>query len=219
MVKPRETDLYPPVKGFLERLGYEVKGEIGAVDVMACKGNEDPVIVELKTGFALSLFHQAVARQAVTDWVYVAVPLGAGKPFASSLKNNTKLCRRLGLGLLTVRLADGLVQVHCDPGPFVPRKSKARRGRLLKEFARRQGDPSRGGATRDGLVTAYRQDAMRLRAYLEAHGPSKGAVVAKATGVEHATRMMREDHYGWFVRHGTGLYALAAQDTTRAVKP
>ena len=30
-----ETDLYPPVKSFLEALGYEVKGEVGAADVVA----------------------------------------------------------------------------------------------------------------------------------------------------------------------------------------
>lgn len=209
MAKLRETDLYAPVKAFLERLGYEVKGEIGAVDVMACRSDEDPVLVELKTGFSLSLFHQAVARQSVTDWVYVAVPRGRGKPFLAALKNNTKLCRRLGLGLLTVRCEDGLVQVHCDPGPFVPRKSKARRGRLLKEFAKRKGDPSPGGATRDGLVTAYRQDAIKLRAYLADHGPSKGAEVARATGVAEATRMMRENHYRWFEKVALGTYALA----------
>ncbi len=213
MSKPRETELYAPVKSFLEAQGYEVKGEIGAVDVMACRAAEDPVIVELKTGFALSLFHQAVARQLVTDWVYVAVPRGTGRAFQASLKNNTKLCRRLGIGLLTVRLDDGLVQVHCDPGPFTPRKSKQRKGALLKEFAKRRGDPSEGGATRDGLVTAYRQDAIKLRDFLAEHGPSKGAIVAKTTGVAAATRMMRENHYGWFEKVGPGTYALSETAT------
>lgn len=164
--------------------------------------------MELKTGFALSLFHQAIARQAITDWVYVAVPRGRGRPFLKALKDNGALARRLGLGLITVRLSDGLVQVHCDPAPFRPRQSKVRRSRLLREFARREGDPNQGGATRSGLVTAYRQDALRCAAFLAAEGPSRGAVIAKATGVAAATRIMAADHYGWFDRVSRGVYAL-----------
>lgn len=204
----RETELYPAVKAFLEAQGYEVKAEVGAVDVMACRGQEPPVIVELKTGFSLSLVHQAIQRQSVTDFVYVAVPRQTGKRAYAALKQNRALCRRLGLGLITVRLKDDLVEVHLDPGTYAPRKFKPRRDRLLREFARREGDPNTGGATRVGLVTAYRQDAMKLAAYLAEAGPSKGADVARSTGVAAATRMMRDDHYGWFERVETGVYAL-----------
>ncbi len=204
----RETELYPAVKAFLEGQGYEVKAEIGAVDVMACRDDDDPVIVELKTGFSLSLFHQAVQRQSVTDAVYVAVPRVTGRRWQSALKQNKTLCRRLGLGLITVRLKDDLVEVHVDPAPYAPRKQKRRKTRLLREFARREGDPNTGGATRVGLVTAYRQDAMKLAAFLAEAGPSKGAGVAKATGVERATQMMRDDHYGWFERVEIGVYQL-----------
>lgn len=38
----RETDLYPPVKLFLEAQGFEVKAEIGAADVVARRGDEPP---------------------------------------------------------------------------------------------------------------------------------------------------------------------------------
>ena len=44
----READLYPPVKAFLEAQGYDVKGEVGAADLVALRGDEDPIIVELK---------------------------------------------------------------------------------------------------------------------------------------------------------------------------
>jgi hypothetical protein len=203
----RETDLYPPVKAFLEGQGYEVKAEVGPADVVACRGDEDPVVVELKTGFSLTLVHQAVARQAITDAVYIAAPRGKGRPFLGALKNMTTLCRRLGLGLITVRMDDALVEVHCDPAPFRPRQSKGKRERLLREFARRDGDPNTGG-TRGGIVTAYRQDAVRCAEHLAAAGPTKGAVVAKATGVVRATRMMADNHYGWFERVNTGVYGL-----------
>lgn len=205
----RETDLYPPVKRLLEGQGYEVKSEIGSADVVAMRDGDDPVIVELKTGFALSLFHQAVDRQRMTDAVYIAVPHGAGRAFYQALRSNLGLCRRLGLGLITVRAEDGLVQVHCDPAPYRPRRSKARHGRLLREFARRVGDPNSGGATRQGLITAYRQDALRCVRLLHERGPTKASEVARRTGVDRARRLMADDHYGWFDRVRTGIYTLS----------
>ena len=99
--RPRETDLYPPVKGYLEAMGFEVKGEVASADVVAMRPGEDPVVVELKTGFSLALFHQGLERQAVTDRVYLAVPRLPGRRFQAALKSNLGLCRRLGLGLMT----------------------------------------------------------------------------------------------------------------------
>lgn len=208
MGKLRETDLYLPVKTWLEAQGFEVKAEVGVVDVMAQRPHEDPVIIELKTGFSLTLLQQAVARQRVTDWVYVAVPRWNGKSGWRTFKGNVGLCKRLGVGVLSVRPDDGHVQAHCDPVEFRPRKSRPRRGALLKEFERRQGDPNLGG-TRGRITTAYKQEMLRCAAYLLANGPSKGAVVAKATQVQAATRMMREDHLGWFQKVAVGVYDLA----------
>ncbi len=215
----QETELYAPVKAFLEGQGYTVKAEIGAADVVACRADEDPLVVELKTGFSLSLVHQAIARQAITDTVYIAAPRGKGRRFQTSLKQMKTLCRRLGLGLMTVRLKDSHLEVHCDPAPYAPRKSKRRKTLLLREFAKREGDPNTGGATRQGLVTAYRQDALRCASHLASTGPTKGSVVARETGVEKATRLMADNHYGWFQRVETGIYdvtekgRLAAADT------
>ncbi|NNK15998.1 MAG: hypothetical protein HKP51_03730 [Sulfitobacter sp.] len=209
MTKPRETDLYPPVKAFLENQGYVVKAEVGAADVVAVRGAEPPVVVELKLGFSLALFHQCVARLKVSDEVYLAVARQPGKRFAKAVKENTALARRLGLGLITVRLKDGLVEVHCDPGPYAPRKSPKRERQLLREFARRQGDPNDGGQTRAGLITAYRQDALKLAMFLFEVGASKGAHVARETGVARATTMMRDNHYGWFEKVDKGVYGLS----------
>ncbi|MEM8655946.1 MAG: DUF2161 family putative PD-(D/E)XK-type phosphodiesterase [Pseudomonadota bacterium] len=204
----RETDLYAPVKTFLEGQGYVVKSEVGAADVVAVRGGEPPVIVELKLGYSLALVHQCVARLGVSDDVYMAVERGKGKRFLKATKDMTRLCRRLGLGLITVRLTDGLVQVHCDPGPYAPRKNAKRQGQLLREFAARQGDPNDGGQTRVGLITAYRQDALKLAMYLYEAGASKGADVARETGIARATTMMRNDHYGWFEKVDKGIYGL-----------
>lgn len=208
MTKPRETDIYPPIKTFLEDQGYVVKSEVGAVDVVAIRGAEPPVLIELKLGFSLALFHQCIARLSVSDEVYLAVARQPGKRFAKAVKDNTALARRLGLGLITVRLKDGLVEVHCDPGPYAPRKSPKRQQKLLREFARRQGDPNDGGQTRVGLVTAYRQDAIKIAVYLFEVGASKGSDVARATSVPRATAMMRDNHYGWFEKVEKGVYGL-----------
>ncbi|VAW02707.1 FIG00990273: hypothetical protein [hydrothermal vent metagenome] len=207
MSKPRETRLYAPVKAYLEAQGYCVKGEIGSADVVALRSDEPPLIVELKNGFSLVLLQQAVARQAVTDTVYVALPRWHGKPGWRAFKANIGLCKRLGIGVISVRETDGFVQVHIDPAPFQPRKSKARKAALLKEFAAREGDPTMGG-TNGQVMTAYRQDARRIADYLAKAGPSKGAEVARATGVARATTIMADNHYGWFFRVARGIYSL-----------
>ena len=104
----RETDLYPPVKAFLEAQGYAVKGEVDGCDLVAVRGDEPPVIVELKAGFSLPLAFQGIARQGLTDNVYLAVPPFSGR--TTRRRDALALCRRLGLGLLAVQL---------EPAPFV----------------------------------------------------------------------------------------------------
>jgi len=203
----RESDLYAPVKALLTRQGYEVKGEVGAADLVALRGAEPPVIVELKLKISLALFHQAVARLTVSDAVYIAVPKPSGRTARRALKDNLALCRRLGLGFIVVR--DGRAEVLCDPGPYAPRKNKRKQARLLREFQRIEGDPNAGGATRHGIVTGYRQDALRCAAHLAEHGASRGRDVVSATGVKEATRIMRDNHYGWFDKVATGVYAIS----------
>lgn len=136
----------------------------------------------------------------------MAVPRGSSRGW-QTFRANIGLCRRLGLGVLSVGV-DGRVEVHAEPGPYEARRSKVRRVRLVREFERRSGDPNLGGS-RGKVVTAYRQDALRCAAYLGEHGASKGAVVARATSVAKATRLMRDNHYGWFIRVSPGVYGLA----------
>lgn len=214
----RETDLYLPVKRFLEGQGYEVKGEIGAADIVAVRGDEPPVIVELKTAFSLALFHQAIERLKLADTVYIAVPRKSGKAFQTALRRNIALCRRLGLGLITVRISTGRVEAHLDPGPYVPRKNKQKSQRLLQEFTRRVGDPNKGGraSSRGRLMTAYRQDAIRCLGYLFEHGPTKASDVAKAVDVERARNIMADDHYGWFERASRGIYQITPKGVEAA---
>ena len=205
-----ERALYHPVKTYLETQGYTVKGEVIECDLVAFRGGEEPLIVELKTRFSLALVFQGIARQGLSDNVYVAVP-----PFTdrgTRQRDAVALCRRLGLGILIVQLEPvSRVDALLDPGPYRPRKRKQSLGRLLREFQLRVGDPTPGGSVRRPIMTAYRQDALRCAAHLGHHGPMKASELARATGVSRAGPLLRADHYGWFERApGTppGIYCL-----------
>lgn len=201
----KESDLYPPVKAYLESQGYTVKSEIGHLDLLAIRNDEPPIVVELKTAFSLALVLQGVERQSLFDHVYLAVPVPA-KGWTLRYKDVIRLCRRLGLGLLAVKGA--AVEAHLDPGAPAPRRNSAKSARLLREFDRRQGDPNTGGTTGIKQMTAYRQDALRCAAHLAANPDGKPARIARATGVTRAATILRDDHYGWFQRTARGIYRL-----------
>ena len=65
----KESELYLPVKQFLESQHYEVKGEIHDCDVLAIRGDEEPVICELKLSLNVDVILQAVERLALTSKV------------------------------------------------------------------------------------------------------------------------------------------------------
>ena len=112
-----EVDLYAPIKRFLEKQGYAVKGEIGECDIVAVRNDEGPVIVELKSQLNLALILQAVDRLSASSTVYIAFRVGKGQSasFRSRSKQVTSLLRRLGLGLLTVS-----ARLRIDRGPTRP---------------------------------------------------------------------------------------------------
>lgn len=207
---PPETSLYPPVKAFLAAQGYEVKGEVGHCDIVAVRGAEPPIVVELKAALNFELVLQGVERLALSEAVYLAVPAPRG-PSPVFDRRLHKLLRRLGLGLLLVHRET--VEVVLDPAPYRPRLNKRKAGRLLGEFTRRVGDPNAGGSTRVKLVTAYRQEALRVAAVLAARGPLRPAVLRADAEAPHAGRILLDDVYGWFERVARGVYALTPAGT------
>lgn len=216
----KETDLYAPVKRFLEARGFDVKAEVQGCDVVARSPdpNAPPLIVELKTAFSLDLVLQGIDRQKIADDVYLAVPTpdtpAKRRNWRSRRRALIRLCRRLELGLLLVAPAnpdaDRAIEVVLDPGPYRPRRDRKASHRLATEFYRRTGDPNVGGVSRRTIVTAYRQDAMRCAASL-VDGPLPLSEIRAVSRVERAAAILQKNHYGWFTRESRGVYSLTDQ--------
>jgi hypothetical protein len=204
-----EAALYPLVKAFLERQGYVVRGEVRGCDLVARRGDEAPVIVELKLRFTLPLLLQGIDRLALSPLVYLAVPrpMARTRGVRPDAKPVRKLCRRLGLGLILIG-GRGAVEVIEDPIPYRPRQAKHRSSLLLGEFERRRGDLNVGGSSRTPIVTAYRQDALRCVRALEAAGPMRLRELRVLSGVAAAAPILQRNVYGWFDRVGRGTYGL-----------
>jgi hypothetical protein len=201
-----ETTLYPPVKRFLEGLGFEVKGEVCGCDVVALdKGAPVAVVIaELKLAFTLELVLQAVDRLPVCDDVWLAVRAssrGRGRENDARVK---QLCRLLGFGLITVT-TKGSVEVIVEPVPWRPRRDPKRRSRIVEEHTKRRGDPATGGSTRRPIMTAYRQQALDCaRALAAAAGRPRDL---KPT-MPDAPKILQRNVYGWFERVERGRYGL-----------
>jgi hypothetical protein len=203
-----EASLYGPVKRLLETAGFEVKGEVCSCDLVARRGDEAPVIVELKLRFTLALVLQGIDRLALSERVYLAVPRPprGSRGLLPEEPAVRRLCRRLGLGLIVVgRNTTTIVE---EPVPYRPRPAKHRIVKLLSEFERRVGDPNVGGSSKGPIVTAYRQDALRVAGML-AGGPMRLADLRGRTGIADTARILQRDVYGWFERLCRGTYGLS----------
>jgi hypothetical protein len=203
---PAETELYAPVKAFLERQGFRVAGEVNTCDVVGMRGDEI-VVVELKRVFNLELVFQSIARKTLTETVYAAVEAKSIKK-RSQWRKITKLCRLLGLGLLTVRQNKcSAVDVVLEPAPYTPRLNSKKRKKLVREFQSRSADYNTGGCTRVKIVTAYREQALRLAWHLR-EGPRRVKDVAFAAPEGKAAQILRSNYYNWFDHVDRGTYRL-----------
>jgi hypothetical protein len=202
-----ESTLYLPVKRFLERLGFEVKGEVCGCDLVALDAGAPTAVVigELKLAFTLDLVLQAVDRTAACDEVWLAVRASRRGRGRESDPRVRKLCRFLGFGLLSVT-ASAKVEVLVEPVPWRPRRDAKRRSRIVDEHRRRQGDPAAGGSTRQPIMTAYRQQALALAAAL-AQAPGRPRDLKGR--IPDAPKILLRNVYGWFVRVDRGVYALS----------
>ncbi|VIO75162.1 DUF2161 domain-containing phosphodiesterase [Bradyrhizobium ivorense] len=201
-----ETALYLPVKRFLEKLGFAVKGEIGGCDLVALSDGDPPVVVvgELKLAFNLELILQAVDRAAAADEVWIAAKISARGKGRESDARYRNLCRRLGFGMLGVT-ATGDVEVLVKPPTAAIRRNPKKRSRLIAEHQKRKGDPVLGGSTRAPIMTAYRQQALACASALS-DGPRP--VRELRASIPDAGKILLHNVYGWFDRAERGIYVL-----------
>jgi hypothetical protein len=203
-----ETSLYLPVKGFLEKAGYTVKGEVGGCDLVGLSDNDPPVVVicELKLSFNLELILEAVDRAAIADEVWIAArvsPKGKGR---GADKRYRDLCRRLGIGMLGISDTGDVAIIVSSVTPM-PRTNPKRRSGLIREHQRRRGDPAVGGSTRAPIMTAYRQQALGCALAL-ASGPMRVRQIRSS--IPDAGKILLANVYGWFERRDRGVYGLTA---------
>lgn len=211
-----ETDLYLPLKAFMEAAGYAVKGEVNGCDLVGVTEADPPVVIicEMKLAFNLELVMQGVQRAAFCDEVWLAARAsrtGRGREADARFRN---LCRRLGFGLLTVS-STGAVEVVVAPFAATPRRDARRRSRLVDEHRRRVGDPQKGGGRGKPIMTAYRQDCIICATALLAGPQSPKQLKAL---VPRAPAILQSNVYGWFVRESRGIYGLTELGSA-AVRP
>jgi hypothetical protein len=201
-----ETTLYLPVKRFLEKLGFTVKGEVGGCDLVGLSGDDPPVVVigELKLTFNLELLLQAVDRAGACDEVWLAAKMSARGKGRESDARYRNLCRRLGFGMLGVT-GNGEVEVIVKPATAAPRRDPKKRSRLVAEHNKRKGDPTLGGSTRSPIMTAYRQQAL---ACASAMALEPRRIRDLKPEFPNAANILRDNFYGWFDRVERGVYGL-----------
>ncbi|MFJ1312079.1 DUF2161 domain-containing phosphodiesterase [Agrobacterium sp. CNPSo 2736] len=201
-----ETSLYLPIKGFLEKAGYTVKGEVGGCDLVGLSDGDPPVVVicELKLRFNLELILQAVDRAAIADEVWIAARVSARGKGREADRRYRDLCRRLGIGMLGIADTGEVSMIVGSISPM-PRTNPKRRSRLMREHRKRRGDPTAGGSTRAPIMTAYRQQALGCALALSS-GPMRVRQVRSS--IPDAGKILLANVYGWFERLDRGVYGL-----------
>jgi len=206
----KETDLYQPVRSFLEQQGYLVRSEVKHCDIAAMKG-DDLIIVELKTSPNMRLLVQATDRFKLSDAVYVAIP--EPKRRDRYWRGIKRVLSSLELGLLTVHFSPlgTRVQVEFDPLPYQRRKQRRQRRAVIEEIAERSGEYNVAGSVGTKLITAYRENAILVAVALAQHGPmAPRQLRALGTG-SRTLSILSNNYYNWFQRVARGVYQLTDQ--------
>ncbi len=232
----KESDLYEPLRAYLEGQGYAVHGEVRGVDVVA-RHRERPdeiVAIELKSRMSLDLVVQAAQRTELTDSVYVAVPVSGARGTVRNSRGVRTLLQRLGVGLILVRFLRGAIRVETilHPGSPVRPTGARRRTAIIREIDRRYAEFDKGGSPtrltrdpsaagrRDGpfgdgypgrvrRMTAYRQRAFLTAELLrQAGGTARPQDLRAAGAPETCGTILARNVYGWFERVERGTYRL-----------
>ena len=209
----RETDLFEPVKYYLEKQGYTVRSEVRFCDITATRDDE-LVIVELKTKFSVNLLMQAVRRQEVADSVYIAIAVPVDKVYPSNFKGICRLCRRLELGLILVNFLKTKTKLELifHPTEYTKRRHHKRRQFIIREIDGRYRNFNRAGSTsQEEKITAYKQAVIQVACYLDLLGTASPAKLKQLGTGKRTNTILAANHYGWFDKIDRGVYTLHDQ--------
>ncbi len=219
-----ESDLYAPVKMYLEEKGYSVYGEVRDCDLAAVK-NGDLIIVEFKKNFSLKLVMQGTRRQELTNSVYLAVPQMSSHSPLPSKKEVLVLLKRLGLGLIVVHFEykEKGEKIEILLNPEIPvkvhRKNYQKRKALFKEIGSRYQDFNIGGSSSHiETITAYRLKALTIAILLQKNGEMSPAGLITLGAAPETRAILARNYYQWFIRIRRGIYTLSETGVSCFIK-
>jgi len=214
-----ETDLHEPVRNYLEQNGFEVRSEVHKCDMAAVK-DSTLVVVEMKLKLNAELLCQAVDRQKLTDYVYIAIPTPEKKGRKKSSYDMENLAKRLELGLFHVDIKTKKVTCVFEPIAYdraiYLAQAKSRTKKFFKEFNSRSVDLNKAGSVRSKLITAYKEKSLYIACCLHTAGAANIKDIIKMGSDQYKTKDILEHNYSnWFFKiKGSDLYGLSAEGET-----
>lgn len=204
----KEFELYEPIKELLIASGYQVKGEVKDIDVLASK-DDVYVAVELKTSISIKLIYQAIDRQKTMDMVYVGLPKTALPKQRRRYQEWIYLLKRLEIGLIVVNHKQA--EVILDIDAYDREKSRAyykkRKSKILKEYHLRKNDQNIGG-TKGKHLTRYKEMVVEIGLYLLEHEQASPKEIKEQTHVLKTASILQKNYHQFFKRISRGLYGL-----------
>ncbi len=234
----RETDLYAPVRDWLEGLGFRVQGEVCGTDVLgvapfcaervlvsgdsfcdsaAVCGENVPVCGE-RSGAGLAAEYTALAvelklRLNIELLAQAAERLGYADIVYIAVPESEKKRAYLVRNLCS-RLGIGILLVQ-ERGVkeflAVNRRAAARRNKAKSRILNEffaRKLAVNSGGTNKKKMTAYREEALTIAFYIERTGETS-AKILRGLGVDNPRKYLYDNYYGWFVSVSRGVYGLS----------
>ncbi len=202
-----EKQMFKPIKEYLLRLGYTVKGEVKNIDILATK-NEKTIVIEMKKQFSIKLLYQGCDRQRMFDNVYIAIlNPGYKKTRTKEFMQKVHLAHRLRLGLILVDVNQNKVEVRLDPKEYKFKRNYKKQKLLLDEFNQRKSSINIGGSNKSKIMTKYRENVIKIAKTL-VEGALSTKIIKEKTEIQEATKILYNNYYHWFERVERGTYKL-----------